>query len=278
MIDLLSALPEPQTAGVPLSWINRGCVLWGLVQPDMGGQGQIRTLIPPYPSGTVTNMAHSSAVSGWGLTRRRGGQGELRCDGIDDYVTFGASPAWEVTADFALMCWIRLTGLDDYAGLIAKVAPPAYDWEFYYMNTSSSVAPGTLGFYADSVVDMHSTATVPDTNWHHVAVSRVSSVITFYLDGLDAGNQGGLSTPLQTRGQPLYWGTELTDSSSYLNGAMDDLRLYTRGLTAAEMASVYWASALGYPEALPMPNGLSLCGAWSAPPRPQRRTFWRRTV
>jgi hypothetical protein len=88
-----------------------------------------------------------------------------------------------------------------------------------------------------------SIATVADTNWHHVAVTKLDGTVTFYVDGV-AGGQTNYEPgfTFSTSAAIGTTGDLLTDS---FYGSIDDLSIYTRALTATELQTIYNAGSEG---------------------------------
>ncbi len=85
----------------------------------------------------------------------------------------------------------------------------------------------------------HSSTLVNDSEWHHLAYSRIGSTGYIYVDG----NLENTHTPNWTFTDPgNRWsiGQEWDDvtPSNFLAGAVDDLRIYDRGLSYAEIAGL----------------------------------------
>ena len=112
---------------------------------------------------------------------------------------------------------------------------------------SLSILPnGQLVFGKVALSNVYSTTTVKDTNWHHVAVTREGANVSFYLDGAAAGTAtyaavfefgtpfaiGSLGTPFL----PYYY--------TFL-GLIDEVGLYNRALSGAEIGAIYGAGAAG---------------------------------
>lgn len=88
---------------------------------------------------------------------------------------------------------------------------------------------------------------VPDTLWHHVAVTygrTVNDTISIYVDAALAASvtvTNGWSWPA---GQQIELGASHDGYWKKFNGLLDDFRLYSRVLTPAEITSVYTSDAL----------------------------------
>lgn len=129
----------------------------------------------------------------------------------------------------------------------------------FYVNNTNDANRGKLVYgrrsaTANAAVDgsiMSSSANLFDGNWHHVAATVSSAgLVTLYIDGIHQGSSGAdtigflniigansaaigrnrdntaPATPLEVAGQ---W---------FFDGAMDDVRLYSAPLTAAEVAAL----------------------------------------
>ncbi|HRU71405.1 MAG TPA: hypothetical protein P5111_10030 [Kiritimatiellia bacterium] len=76
-----------------------------------------------------------------------------------------------------------------------------------------------------------------DGQWHHLAGVRRAGQVYLYLDGLEVGKTAcNLSFDLQ--GDFFYLGRDTRTGSTEFEGDLDDARLWTRGLTAAEVAAI----------------------------------------
>jgi hypothetical protein len=74
-----------------------------------------------------------------------------------------------------------------------------------------------------------------DWKWHHLAVTRSGSAWTLYVDGV--------SEDTATESTPIYTGTNtkigIYDLLGDFNGYIDDVRIYSKALNAAEIRQVY---------------------------------------
>ena len=213
--------------------------------------------------GSGRNTADSSGNNNGGQLRGNGGPtwvagqvgNALRFDGVDEYVNIAASPVFGITGDITLAALIKREVPLAYDAIVAKTdGGNFFDYDFYF-----SGGDNRLRFWSDAgtPTPVFSTREIADTNWHHVAVTRSGSTISFYIDGLDAG------TATQTGGSannsiPIRIGTDgpTWDPSSLFQGSIDEVRIYNRALSAAEIRSLN-ASGTG-PEIVVVNNGALL--------------------
>jgi hypothetical protein len=102
---------------------------------------------------------------------------------------------------------------------------------------------GTLFLTENDVDEVDTIASITDTNFHHVAVTKSGLTVVFYVDGVayPAGTTGDtyqFTTPaaIGARGDTLA-------GSFY--GALDEMSIYNRGLLASEIAGIFNAGAAG---------------------------------
>ncbi|NVN97702.1 MAG: choice-of-anchor D domain-containing protein, partial [Geobacteraceae bacterium] len=78
--------------------------------------------------------------------------------------------------------------------------------------------------------------------WYHVAVTTTGGFTTLFLDGVPVGTSSTLTinTPVSTQFVAGY-----LDSSRYLKGGLDEIQVYNRALTAAEIQSIYNSGSNG---------------------------------
>jgi len=118
---------------------------------------------------------------------------------------------------------------------------------FYFLpddkNTESSDAGAHLGglHNGSSFVDLWSaTPTLTDKSWHQVVVTWSSASINLYIDGKSLGSmQAPAVLPSQLGASSTnYLGRSRDDSKLAMFGEFDDLRIYDRVLSAADVKSL----------------------------------------
>jgi hypothetical protein len=107
---------------------------------------------------------------------------------------------------------------------------------------------GTLEFQADdgTKVDVTSTLSVSDNKWHHIAFvyTQDTGDSLIYVDGAPSGVQTGNGAWSWPSTREIELGLSHDPAWQAFNGLMDDFRLYSRALTAVEVASVFASNAL----------------------------------
>ncbi len=189
----------------------------GSIASDSSGSGY---------DGTLTNMDDSDWVAG-----KTGNA--LDFDGVNDYVTVGGVCAEIAGGDVTISAWVKAPALNPDMQFIISINTASGDNRLL-CGTPANTATLSLGDTA-----WHdTTATVIDNTWHHIAVvlKDSSNTITVYVDGSNV--LGFTSTVSVAAGDVLSFGQEYDGivTSDFYNGLLDEVRVYGRALSTAEIA------------------------------------------
>lgn len=143
------------------------------------------------------------------------------------------------SATGTLMFWVRSAGLNDPSGKQATV--------FDRQNGNGMVvvqnSDGTLELKTSQGAQDLNSANVSDDKWHHIAATYDQSAngqMILYVDGQLASSGVNSAVWSWQAGQEIELGlSHDTNSWQALNSVMDDVRLYNRVLTAAEITSAF---------------------------------------
>jgi hypothetical protein len=179
-------------------------------------------------SGTATYTADRNLVSNHALT----------CTGTTQGT---AGFSMSIARDFAASCWINPSTLPVGQQLHALLSIEAGLGLYFNLGLSGDSGVGfrfTAGGIDQPFVNFRPTSSYAD-QWMHVAVSRANTKLKLYINGVlkDSAATGsslvdGLSNPL------LVGGSSLLSSfgfGGFFIGTMDELRIYNRPLTQAEV-------------------------------------------
>ena len=165
-------------------------------------------------------------------------------DGTSDAVTVG-NPAQLQLQTLTIEAWVkRASGTlatNDPSGLgvvfgYDSGGPGVGGYVFYLLND------GRLGFgHTSGVYDARSTTpAIIDTAFHHVAVVKTGTSVTFYVDGVaDARTYAYPFTFTTNAAIGAHGGT----FGSGFNGVIDELAIYDRALSASDVQAISTAGA-----------------------------------
>src|SRR5207248_10454911 len=103
---------------------------------------------------------------------------------------------------------------------------------------------GTLILSKIGVSGTNSTgAKVADTNFHHVAITKSGSTVTFYVDGV-AGAADAAYDPGFTFTSNAYIGYFGSGGGSFF-GTLDEVQVFNTALSASDILGIYNAGAAG---------------------------------
>jgi len=188
------------------------------------------------------NNYHGTAKGGARYVGGKLGQA-LHLDGFDDYVAIrGMSYAGTDLTEVTVSAWIRTSSP-------ANQHIASFDRNEYWRLQLAGEAggPGLLGWSvmtSSGQVDYGSARRVDDGQWHHVAGVFDNGILTMYIDaGAETSVFGGSTFGTgTTRFGFAAIGSEATEfdgrpnATGYFNGDLDELRIYDRALTQAEIA------------------------------------------
>ncbi|GAA0618715.1 laminin G [Kribbella sandramycini] len=215
---------------------------------------------PDAPLGTTTpdvsGLGNHSYLRG-GTTSVAGKFGQARdLDGVDDAIQLPfAEPLAVGAGDFTAMTWIKYG---------ASTGPQAIFWG-YNINEYSQfwlrAEPGDsrirgLITTGGNTAAVQTTKAYNDNAWHHVALQRKAGTLAIWVDGAQAASVAAPAGSVSP-GRPfkMYVGQRI-DGAHHFDGSFDEVRLYKRALTAAEIGSIRTTNSTTVPNAvLDLPLG-----------------------
>ncbi|TWT48391.1 LamG-like jellyroll fold domain-containing protein [Botrimarina hoheduenensis] len=151
--------------------------------------------------------------------------GAINFDGADDLARLsGAGDLGQLSDQLTFSAWINPAGGAGLESLFGASSAGGTGWDVF-------VSDGSLGFGAFGVNALVSNANVTIGGWQHVAVTLANdNSVRFYVDGVEESvNTFGASNI-------ITGATEFAIGRGY-EGGMDEVRVYSRALTAEEIAA-----------------------------------------
>ena len=149
-------------------------------------------------------------------------------DGTQDYLVIDSVADDFTNNDLTLSAWIKT---EDKGG-----------WQWWFScNTATGGNTIILGLINGQItvhqgaVVVTSTTVVNDLQWHHVAYTTIGSVGSLYINGVLEGTHTAAVQLLPNDRWSIAQEWDGASPTDFLNGTVDDVRIYDRGLTAEEL-------------------------------------------
>jgi hypothetical protein len=190
-------------------------------------------------SGTKVYDQSGNNIDGtiYGATWTTGRFGNaLLFDGVDDYVWLG-NPSTLMVSQFSIEAWFKTT---------ATVVQQIYRWRRYGIMLGVPILGGGAGkvevaFY-DSGANLYkvsSAQTFNDNQWHHAVGTYDGSALRIYVDGALQGSVVVTAQVYYEAAGGAAIGRDGNNSVYHFSGLIDEVRIYNRALTAAEISDLY---------------------------------------
>jgi chitodextrinase len=184
-------------------------------------------------SGVVVNDSsgngHTGSVVGATWTAGRYG-GALSLDGVGNYVNLGQLGTF-YTSGFTLEAWVQKRTTKNDAAVLGTWTGTATGGPMIWVDHIATHYMTTFGQTYSNYLDSGRNPIVGQ--WQHLAATYDGTTARFYIDGTEVANRT-VSPPV---GSSNLWrvGAYDTSPSGFFDGLVDDVRVYNRALSAAEV-------------------------------------------
>lgn len=196
----------------------------GTAAADSSGKGA---------NGTITGTA------AWG-TGKRGGA--LVFDG-NDKVACGTGASLGGSTPFSVSAWVKIPTTHAAQAIVVQQRGPAdsstngYNGQYQLrINADGKPSFWVYGGGANQW-DFAATTAVHDNQWHHLLAVRDGTEGRIYIDGTLAGSASGTLRNLDAT-IPVFMGCDGRDSNRFLNGTLDEVRIYGRAVSGDEIQAL----------------------------------------
>lgn len=193
-----------------------------------------------YPgSGTTVfdlsgNNNNGTLTNGASVVNTRGGRA-LDFDGIDDYVS--VANKIPTTGEFTLSAFIKTSQVSE-GNLFSNNNSQSGRFDLKATSLSGGIYVPLLFINGSPNVLMYATTAINDGNFHHVSVTRNAvNLFAIYVDGKQENtttNSVSIDTTTNYR-----IAARPADNTQNFNGQLDDIRIYSRALTPAEIRQLF---------------------------------------
>lgn len=174
--------------------------------------------------------SNNGTINGATLTTDRFGNANsaYSFDGVDDIIT--APIATSNTSNFSLTGWVKLNANNTTQMLLCNGNSSLNGWGLYLTSN------GILNVIHGGLVLSPTSTTLNINQWYFLSLVNDAGVTKVYVNGVSV-----LSTTLATPLPPtsLFYMSSNTINTEYLNGSMDEVKIYNIPLSAAQVANEY---------------------------------------
>lgn len=156
-------------------------------------------------------------------------------------ITDGAQTGLDLSTNVSYSFWIKFESVGDPVNIISKWVTSGDQRSF---NISTAVSENTLKLIGSSNgtaggTTVASVAWTPSTaTWYHVALVKSGSNLDFYVDGVQVGTTQTTVASFFNSTASFMIGTR-SDLEGYADGLIDEVRVWSRALTATEVEDLY---------------------------------------
>ena len=231
--------------------LSNGLQLTFEVPPCPDGDGQCQTGLLGYwafdeASGATANDSsgnlNTGTIEGNAISWANGIFGNALNFENQTQVVISNSPSLNPFSAITISTWLKADhwGAASYNPRILEKGTS--ENQYALLSTSS----GQLEFLLSGVSNGVLVANAPSPrSWHQVAGAFDGSSMTLYVDGQVAAQQTASGVLAMTSDSLVLGNKPSGSASNMFNGVLDDVRIYGRALSAAEIAQMYNADTIG---------------------------------
>lgn len=222
-------LQQPINCASPL---NRGLVSWWLALPG-GSRGNTWRDLTRRSNATLNGIEMWSGAKG-----RNGGYGAVNCTTL----RYGSTDNYQYLDKFTIIAWVRPNGAIGTSQIVTKYPGGGNSFNWFFR------PGGNSGFHDGSTFRQIACTAPTSSIWSQVVLAYDGTNLHNYVNGVLKVTTAAAGPPVNATA-PITIGRQAAGLDTY-SGALDDIRIYSRSLSAAEIASMYSESGTGYPSTL----------------------------
>ncbi|MEM2916660.1 MAG: right-handed parallel beta-helix repeat-containing protein, partial [Candidatus Woesearchaeota archaeon] len=182
----------------------------------------------------------------WTASGRFGGA--YYFDGVNDHISVPYIPAYNITSSYTISAWVKIPLSFATSGIIlARTQKSPYHHQLV-MSTSTDGAKLRCFHYDSTWPNYPTSASIRTGDWVFVACTYDSTTktMTEYVNGLKDTQFNEQTDPLGDTIVPLQIGGDVEENNYYLNGTIDEVRIWNRSLSAQEVYELYASNLMKY--------------------------------
>jgi len=215
----------------------------------------IAVLNMPFEGGSNSTFTRDYSIFGsngtvsgafWNQTGGFDGGGAYQFDGVNDDINASNHSSLVLLGNVSVVVWaFRLSNATEqtfvYFGENGELATQNHLYQFYSLPDNRLRLEWEFGTGTNVLINSTSTVSNPTGSWVFYSASRdgTAQSVTFYENGVQLGAVINYSQgPTDGNGGKLYIGEEAGGQTPF-NGTLDEVRVYSRPLSAAQMRLLF---------------------------------------
>jgi len=192
-------------------------------------------------NGNTGNTNHGSPPATWTPGINNGALKFVAAN--SDFVQVADAASLDLSGSFTLSAWVNFSSLPtsgNDAEIITKHLPTGWDNYKIFLSNTAGVYAWKLEFtdITHASYNVSYTNTPSTGTWYHVTGTWDGTTLTLYVNGIPLATSTPGAVPNGASGAPLYLGTS-SGGGNLLDGTIDDVRVYSRALSAADIRTLY---------------------------------------
>jgi hypothetical protein len=184
-------------------------------------------------NGNTATLSGLDPATGW-TTGRSGGA--LRCDGLGGALVANSPSLEKIATGVTIAAWVARSTISTGYVVVCSKQIRASSGEYYWLGMNGE----TMGFMGSGGGAL-TAVTIPVGVWTHVAVTHDGTTARIYTNGSLVASRN-LAASFRLDSSKLVICGNQNDAAGAIqerwNGLVDELQLYSRALSAAEIAGL----------------------------------------
>lgn len=158
----------------------------------------------------------------------------LSFDGIDDLVTIADTSSLDLTSGMTIEAWVRPADRNGWSTIVAKEQSGSHNVYSLYASDDTNQPPVSYAAIGGDEPSARGNSLLPLNTWSHLVATYDGQRMRLYVNGTQVSSTA-VSGAIGTSNSPLRIGGNAVYADEYFRGLIDEVRIYNRSLSAAEI-------------------------------------------
>jgi hypothetical protein len=204
------------------------------VAPEPGAPALALSFSAPFQGSIADASGHGNVVASRGVTWIADGKygGAAHYDPAEGvFIEAGPSASLTFSTGFTLEAWVRPNFAQTHPRALVACGGPTPAYALYSYDAQVDAAPAAV-VSTSAPVSVSGGAAIPLGVWTHLAATYDGAALRLYVNGVEESSAPATG-PVSPCARPVRFGG--SDQADWLDGDLDEVRLYPRALSAAEL-------------------------------------------